>query len=248
MLAQAAETAGFLTTVSHELRAPLNGVIGLADVLAHEVVGAPERAELDRIRRAGFAVLRAFDTLLRLARTTAKGAPASEPCDLHGVLDAALFKAAHSFGVPAGRFVLALAADTPRVVQIDVVVLRIVLDQVIGSALDAGAPRVHVAAGCEGGQLRVVISGQGGNPCAAADMTDDRSPLSLGLPLADQLVCAAGGSFSVGPSDTAPCSVAITLPCAPGFAPSRDGARGRISAPAAAAIAIDPDPEPVRPV
>lgn len=70
---QAAEAADraktvFLATVSHEMRTPLNGVLGLSDALAGTALDPDQRRFLGAIRRSGETLLALVDDLLDLTR------------------------------------------------------------------------------------------------------------------------------------------------------------------------------------
>lgn|GEM_PF-1964943 len=205
LVEQAMETADFLTRVSHELRTPLNGVLGLTDLLTHEDVSPAAAAQLARIQGAGRGVLRAFDTLLQVARATAAGGTPLEECDVPGTLDAAIHRVTHALGVSAERVPLALAPDAPRIVRIGQPVLRGAVEQLLSSVLEAGPEAVHVAATWDEARLRLVVT---------ARLTDtDAAPLALGLPLVAELLATSGGSFDRSGTPGEDVRVAITLPC-----------------------------------
>lgn len=221
--ARAATTASFLTTMSHELRTPLNGVLGLSDLLAHEDIPPSAAARLARIHGTGRSLLRAFDTLLCLTRLTAAGTSPREPLDLHGLVDATRTRAISSAGPLPVSLDVVVAQGTPRIVAADLVVLRTVLDQLLGSAFDAGVQHavLDVSVRAEAITLRLVGEHAGIVPETASE----RSPLSLGMPLVAELARAAGGSASPVTGSARSLSVAITLPCSPAASPLGDPTR-----------------------
>jgi signal transduction histidine kinase/CheY-like chemotaxis protein len=71
-----AEEAGraksrFLASMSHEVRTPLNGVIGMAELLARSDLDPTQRQRLDVIRRSGDHLLHTLNDILDLSRIEA---------------------------------------------------------------------------------------------------------------------------------------------------------------------------------
>ncbi|HEY3811858.1 MAG TPA: ATP-binding protein [Caulobacteraceae bacterium] len=72
----AAETANraksdFLANVSHEIRSPLNGVIGMAQAMAADPLEKTQRSRLDVIRRSGETLLTILNEVLDLSKIEA---------------------------------------------------------------------------------------------------------------------------------------------------------------------------------
>jgi hypothetical protein len=207
--AQAKETMRFLMTVSHELRTPLNGVLGVSSLLADEPdVPAGACRDLVAIQEAARSVLRIFDTLLCLTRATALGAKGATPADLPGLVDAAVTRAAEDFG-ERGRIRTNLAPELPRIILLDAGALKIILAQLIGSALDAGARDLEIELRCLGAELVVVLHGAAAHHAAA-------TPLDLGLALVEELANEHEGLLTrddhaeaFGVTITFPCRVAV---------------------------------------
>lgn len=84
----------FLASMSHEIRNPLNGVLGFAQLLQRdkrEVLSARQAQMVSGIRRGGEHLLRLIDEVLDLARVEAKGiAISAEPVDVSEVLSEVL--------------------------------------------------------------------------------------------------------------------------------------------------------------
>lgn len=209
---QAKDTMSFLMTVSHELRTPLNGVLGVSSLLADEPdVPAGAQRDLVSIQEAARSVLRIFDTLLCLTRATALGSHGADPADLPGLVDAAVTRAADDFG-ERGRIRTVLAPELPRVILLDAGALKIILAQLIGSALDAGVRGLEIELRCLGAELVIVLRGEAAHHPAA-------TPLDLGLALVEELANEHeglltrddhGGAFGV--TITFPCRVAVMTP------------------------------------
>lgn len=60
-----------LATISHELRTPMNGVVGMTEVLIAEAAHGPLRQRLETIRASGLALRELLDQMLDLARLEA---------------------------------------------------------------------------------------------------------------------------------------------------------------------------------
>ncbi len=57
----------FLANISHELRTPMNGIIGLAELLHHESLTADQRSLLDPLRASADDLMRQIDHLIQLS-------------------------------------------------------------------------------------------------------------------------------------------------------------------------------------
>ncbi|MFP4311221.1 MAG: GAF domain-containing protein, partial [Nitriliruptoraceae bacterium] len=65
--ANAAKTR-FLSTISHELRTPMNGVLGMAELLLHDDLSGDQRQRVDAVRASASTLLTLLDDLLDVAR------------------------------------------------------------------------------------------------------------------------------------------------------------------------------------
>lgn len=131
-----AAKSSFLAMMSHEMRTPLNGVIGLTSVLAQTSLTTEQRECLGLIRSSGESLLHTIDDLLDLTKVDAG----------HLELDAQTFDPRHlirdtvrSLGVLAAEKKLTLevsfADSVPAAVIADPARLRQVLVNLIGNAL-----------------------------------------------------------------------------------------------------------------
>jgi signal transduction histidine kinase/CheY-like chemotaxis protein len=88
--AQAASAAKtrFLAVTSHEVRTPLNAVLGLAEALSRGAVSEEQRALVDGIRDSGAMLLRLLNSVLDIARIeTGRVALVAAPFDLASVAE-----------------------------------------------------------------------------------------------------------------------------------------------------------------
>jgi two-component system sensor histidine kinase RpfC len=180
----------FLATMSHEMRTPLNGVVGAAEILAARNLRPTERQLVDWLLASSRQLRSLIDNLLDLRKIEAgKMAIERVPFDLHVLMDrlAALF-------VPEAeraklRFEQSVAADVPRMLIGDDARIQQVLINLAANALKfTREGRVRVSAGVEergaaGVTLRFEVSdtGIGIAPEEAARIFDRFSQANPGI-------------------------------------------------------------------
>ncbi len=77
----------FLAVMSHEVRTPLNGVIGVADLLENSNINEQQREYVTLIRESGTHLLRIIDDVLDFSRIEAGKIPLAEaPFSLHDLV------------------------------------------------------------------------------------------------------------------------------------------------------------------
>ncbi len=126
----------FLATMSHEMRTPLNGVVGAAELLAAKDLPQRERQLVDWLLASSRQLRSLIDNLLDLRKIEAgKMAIEHSPFDLHVVMNrlAALFepeaKRAHL------RFTRSVSVEAPYMLVGDDLRIQQVLINLIGNAL-----------------------------------------------------------------------------------------------------------------
>ena len=148
---EAAEAASraksaFLATMSHEVRTPLNGVLGMAQAMGADELSPVQRERLDTIRQAGDLLLAVLNDVLDLSKIEA-GKLELEPVDfdlteLVKGARSAFTDMAHRKGL---SFSLAVTPEAQGVYRGDSVRLRQILYNLISNAVkftDAGEVRV----------------------------------------------------------------------------------------------------------
>lgn len=224
--AEAADRAKseFLAIVSHEIRTPINGVIGFAQILADSPLSPEQREQVEIIKSSGHALEKLIADILDLSKIEAgKIEIESAPFALHRCVEEVL-----AFFQPRARSAaLALQAnidpDVPQIVNSDEARLRQILTNLIGNAIkftDRGGITVNVS--CVRGEpvsmqdtrrtLRLFISvtdtGIGipaeklsrlFKPFSQVDSSSERrrSGTGLGLIISKRLCELMGGSISV---------------------------------------------------
>lgn len=200
----------FLSRMSHELRTALNGVLGLAQALAHDPsLGAAQRRQAETLERAGQHLLSILNEVLDISRIEAGrfvAIPQSLRLDdvLRGTL-ALVQDAAVAKGVALR---LDLDPDLPPRVLVDGLRLRQILMNLLINAIrytpEGGT--VTLAASRQGLRLAFAVTDTGiGVPAelrprlfeefSQAVDADARSGSGLGLAISAALARAMGGSL-----------------------------------------------------
>jgi signal transduction histidine kinase/ActR/RegA family two-component response regulator len=249
----------FLATVSHEMRTPLHGILGLTRVLQQEQPRADQRQRLSLVERSGEHLLMVINDILDFSKIEAGRMEIdARPFDMSALLN----EAAGVFQVLAQRKGLTFTLNTswsgPCEVVGDPSRVRQVLHNLLGNAIkftDQGS--VHLVArrleGCDTCELTVRDTGMGIAPTdlerifEAFNQTQcsvDRRPggTGLGLSIARQLCRTMGGDLVC---DSAPGLGSIfkaTLCFAPVQASERDALLAGLDHNAASLDALDTCP------
>jgi PAS domain S-box-containing protein len=173
--AEAADRAKseFLAIVSHEIRTPINGVIGFAQILAESPLSPEQREQVAIIKSSGQALEKLIADILDLSKIEAgKIEIESAPFGLHRSVEETI-----AFFQPKARAAaLALSAqidpDVPAIVNSDEARLRQILTNLIGNALKF----------TERGSVTIQVSCMRGEPVS---MRDTRRALRLFFSVAD---------------------------------------------------------------
>lgn len=237
-----------IATVSHEFRTPLNGILGLNDLLLESKLTPDQQSYAEGVRSSGTALLALVDDMLDFSKIEAgRFDLRPQPMSVEALLqEIAELLAARAYG--KGIDIAARAAlDLPAVVA-DGARLRQVLLNLAGNAVkftEAGG--VTLAAAIESRDARgarVVFSvsdtGPGIDPGDAARIFEEfeqadaattrrHNGAGLGLAISQRIVREMGGEIVVepAPSGGARFRFALDLPVsgAPATAPRIDGRR-----------------------
>jgi signal transduction histidine kinase/CheY-like chemotaxis protein len=137
----------FVSTVSHEIRSPMNAILGSAELLSGTSL-TPQQAEYLRVlNRSGHALLAIVNEVLDLSRIEAGRLElASVPFDCASVVDRVVDMSAHAAAEKGLRLTAHYAPGTPRRVVGDPVRLERVLLNLCGNAVKfTGAGEVAIA-------------------------------------------------------------------------------------------------------
>ena len=231
----------FLATVSHEFRTPLNGIIGMADLLSDTRLDPEQTTYVRALRTSGHALLTLIEEILDFAKVEAGRTTLSEtPFDLialtEGVVELLAPKAHDK------RLSLAMLAEPsiPARVLGDPDRVRQILINLVGNAVkftESGGVGVRLS-GADEGMIRIVVedTGPGIAPdrlsaifdeFEQADETTARTHggSGLGLAIVKRLLPLMSGSIEVDsrPGEGSVFSVTLAL---------RDGGGERPAPPA----------------
>jgi PAS domain S-box-containing protein len=224
--AEAADRAKseFLAMVSHEIRTPISGVIGFADILADSPLTLEQREQVAIIKSSALSLEKLINDILDFSKIEAgKIEIESSPFALHKSIEdvAAFFQPrARATGL---NLTIDLDSDVPVIVNSDEARLRQILTNLIGNAFkftERGGVRLHVS--CLRGQpvslretrreLRLFFAVSDTGVGIAADKLERlfqpfsqvdpsvkrrRSGTGLGLIISKRLCELMGGSISV---------------------------------------------------
>ncbi|MFU8856992.1 MAG: sensor histidine kinase, partial [Deferrisomatales bacterium] len=228
----------FLSLISHEVRTPLNAILGFADLLADGIEGAVTEAQgesLRKIRRHGERLLGIFDQMLEAAGLAASGASAPRPFDLAAVVSETV-SATRELAVAKGLTLdVQVEGGLPAALG-DREGFRRALRNVLENAckFTASGGIVLTATQVPGGvRVEVADSGPGiapehrdriFQPFRQADSGDTRTAtgVGLGLALARQALERTGGSLTLAASGPGGSTFALDLPEAPTADPTPD--------------------------
>ncbi|KAB1075774.1 ATP-binding protein [Methylobacterium planeticum] len=155
----------FLATVSHEFRTPLNGILGMADLVLETGLDPEQRTYVDAVRTSGKALLSLIDGILDFSRIEAGRLDlAAEPFDLAAVAEAVVELLAPRAQDKGIEIALDVADDLAPLVVGDAERVRQILVNLAGNAIKfthAGGVGVTLSRHSEGLALAIADTGPG---------------------------------------------------------------------------------------
>lgn len=203
----------FLANMSHEVRTPLNGVLGMAQVMAADALSEPQAKRLRILTESGQALLALLNDILDIARLETRSVRLRpEPFDLVELVEASCA----AFSGAAAAKALSLAVDIPADLRGrwmgDPMRLRQVLGNLVANAVkftDEGGVTVRVRPVSKGG-LRFEVEDTGVGVAAEhqsalfktfsqvdTSLTRAHDGAGLGLSICRELVELMGGTIGV---------------------------------------------------
>lgn len=230
--AEAASRAktSFLAHLSHDIRTPLNHIIGFADLIRHQTYGPLGDARyldyVDTIKGSGERLLTSFATILELAELES-GSKVLRQDPVR--VDDLLVSVARRFSPQAGRAGLTLALGAPcgATVLGDRLGLERMLCNLVENAVrfTPGNGKVTLAAyaGHDGVVVEVSDTGIGmseerlgqlSQPFAFGDaaFTREHDGVGLGLAIARAIAESSGGNLAIDSTPALGTTVAVSLP------------------------------------
>lgn len=203
-----------LAAVAHELRTPLGGIVGCAELLAATSLDAEQRAHLDALREAASALAAFAEDALHLARLgdpAAHAAVRPGPCDVRAVLAGVARTLAPQAARRGVAVVTDVAVDVPPIVHADAGAIRRVLLNLGANAVRAARRAVRcTAALADTGTLVCAVDDDGPGFSTvqrkrlfrAWESGSPEGGAGLGLVLAAELARRMGGTLVVESSPT----------------------------------------------
>jgi two-component system, sensor histidine kinase len=227
----------FLATVSHEMRTPLNGILGMTQVLQQSGLEDGARNQLDVIAQSARHLQAVIGDLLDLSRIESGRlaidvAPMRLQDAVRDVVDL-LEPLATQKGL---RFEQTLGPDLPEWIEADAPRVKQVLHNLIGNAIKFTVHgEVSLSVSRQAAQMEFLVRDTGiGIPpdqverifkafeqVAAPGSAEHRSGTGLGLTISRELAQAMGGDVACRPAAGAGTEFRFTLPCRPCGAPAR---------------------------
>ena len=206
----------FLATMSHEIREPMNGVIGMTRLLLETPLTDEQRSYVEAVYDAGQSLLTIINDILDLSRMEAGGLELDcVEFDLKGLLDRAIVVVEPTARAKGVATVLDVAPDLPATLRGDPGRLRQVLLNLLGNAVKftaAGEVRLAARVIADHGdrvQLGITVRDTGVGipehlhdrlftPYAQADPSVPRlyGGSGLGLSICRRLVSLMGGTVA----------------------------------------------------
>jgi signal transduction histidine kinase/CheY-like chemotaxis protein len=219
----------FLATVSHEVRTPLNGILGMADLLTATSIDDEQKSYVEAIRASGQSLGSLIEDLLDLSRIEAgKLDVVSEPFAIaplvEGVVEL-LAPRAQAKGLEIASFI---APDVPPDTTGDAARLRQVLLNVAGNAVkftERGGVGLRVEHRAGALLIRVIDTGPG-VPFDRRDsifedfeqadeaVAREHGGTGLGLAISRRLIERMGGRLWLAESSEKGSTFALSLPLA----------------------------------
>jgi signal transduction histidine kinase len=168
LLKAANDKSEFMATVTHEMRTPMNGVIGGLDMLADAGLVGAQREYLLLARQAADNMMELVDRMLSYADGVGRGATAClDEFDLSVTIEAVMMGHRSRFAEKGLSFDVQVAQDVPRRIRCDAEQIARLLDILLGNAFkftDKGGARVDIALDqMEGNRavVRITVSDSG---------------------------------------------------------------------------------------
>lgn len=198
----------FLATVSHEFRTPLNGILGMADLVLDTGLDAEQRTYVEAVKTSGRALLTLIDGILDFSRIEAGRLDLSaEPFDLRAVVEGVVELLAPRAQDKGIEIAIDVADDVPMEVVGDADRVRQIVVNLAGNAIKfTHRGGVGVTMGRFAGEIVLEISDTG------PGIPEDRIPVlfeefeqgdssastrhegtGLGLAITRRLVARMGG-------------------------------------------------------
>jgi len=251
--ASAAKTQ-FLATMGHEIRTPMTGVLGMAELLLRTPLQPAQQGYARTILDSGRMMLRLVNDSLDLARIEAGKLELEDvPFDLHALIGETAAVAGPLARNKGLDWRTSVTADAPRHVRGDPVRVKQILLNLVNNAIkftERGSVALDLARG-PGGAARLRVSDSGPGIAEStrarlfqrfvqADGAQRQGGSGLGLAICRELVACMGGEISLDSEPGRGSTFCVTLPLPETAA--ADAAPDAVSFPQAAGLATSSRP------
>jgi signal transduction histidine kinase/ligand-binding sensor domain-containing protein/CheY-like chemotaxis protein len=207
--ANAAKTE-FMATLGHEIRTPMTGVLGMAELMARTSLDATQRSYVEAVRRSGTVLLRLVNDALDLTRIEARRLVLEPECvSPRAIAEAAVDLASAAASEKGLALSLHVDPGVPHALRADPVRLRQVVQNLVGNAVkftEHGGVSVHLEPRSQGIAIVVRDTGPGMDRTLVGRLferfeqggTKQRGEGSgLGLAICHELCLLMGGAINV---------------------------------------------------
>ena len=200
-----------LRKLNHEMRDPINGVLGMTELLQDTSLSAHQQEYVNTVQAAGFSLLRQADQLQNLVRIGLNRLPENEEeFDLYDLLEEAIQPYSRLAHAKQLELVMDVAPDLPTRYRGNAQVLTQILSNLLDNALsytENGEVLIQVKP-WNNGRLRFSVTDTGPGlprelksnlfdfPSARTEQVMTPNQVHLGLPITRILVGLLGGQIS----------------------------------------------------
>ncbi|HVI56442.1 MAG TPA: ATP-binding protein [Luteibacter sp.] len=222
--ANAAKTE-FMATLGHEIRTPMTGVLGMAELMAQTSLDATQRGYIDAVRRSGTTLLRLVNDALDITRIESRRLLLEVECvAVHALADEVIALASGNAREKGLTLSVSIDADVPFAIRGDTIRLRQILQNLVNNAVkftDSGSVSLHLRCDRETLSMSVSDTGpgipeelrgrlfsrfeQGGSPQRSQGT-------GLGLAICHELCALMGGNIAVESHAGVGTAFIVTLP------------------------------------
>jgi signal transduction histidine kinase len=202
--------SSFLANMSHEMRTPMNGILGMAQLLLDTELSAEQREFVEIVQTSGQNLLTLINDILDLSKVEAqKVVLENNEFSLHKTVDGVVRLLHVQAGTKGFPLEVSVAPEIPALLRGDAHRLNQVLVNLVGNAikftdcgrvtLEAGRARVRFNIHDTGIGIRPDKIATLFSPFAQADSSTTRKygGTGLGLAICKQLVAMMGGEIGV---------------------------------------------------
>lgn len=225
--ANAAKT-DFMATLGHEIRTPMTGVLGMAELMARTPLDETQRAYVEAVRRSGTTLLRLVNDALDITRIEARRLVLESECvPLRTLTDEVVALAEARAREKRIGLSASVDAGVPLAIRGDTIRLRQILQNLVNNAVkftERGRVSLHVAR--DGDTLVMTVNDTG--PGMSAELCErvfsrfeqGGSPqraegTGLGLAICHELCLLMGGSIGVRSTPGQGSDFIVRLPLVP---------------------------------